>query len=339
MVRDKHRREHRQQQQRNSGRTPMTPEEKRKANVDLGIAKAKERRRLALEKKQQQATKSTGFLGPPLPPVSRRPPTIPKSPKFASGPIRPREHQPASQQYQSLVQCTIEFGKGLRDDSSHASAGSKHSRSSSQRSLTVPQEPKLQTAKYGSKSKFLATERPALASSQSVLQKELRGPYQPLVGRREGITIPVTPKFQASRHRAPPKSTVQQEEELMAYNNAHPFKAKPPSLGRSSMGSRLSMDSNCKSRFSDHYRAATASSSRRAGRPSIAPSEASQSRAQSHVPVDDDDEISQPLKANPVPDSIYHFTPVSPKASAELVDSPLPELHSEATSGPVVRMG
>jgi hypothetical protein len=309
----------------------MTPEEKRKANVNLGIAKAKERRRLAQEKKQKQTTRGTDVLGPPLPPVSRRPPTIPKSPKFASGPIRPRERQPASQ-YQSLVQCTIEFGKGLRDDSSHASAGSKHSRSSSQRSLTVPQEPKLQTAKYGSKSKFLVTEKPALALSQSVLQKELRGPYQPLAGRREGVTIPVTPKFQAPRQRAPPKSTVQQEEELMAYNNAHPFKAKPPSQGRSSIGSRRSMDS--RSRFSDHFRAATASSSaassHRAGRQSFASSEASASRAQSHIPDDNDDS-----KANPVPNSTNQYTPIVPKASTDLVDSIFPELHFQQPVAPI----
>ena len=234
-----HRLERQQQLQQQSQTEAVKPAGKKIFTAQDGIAKARERlrQRKALQKRngsrneavRRQHPESRGASAAARPSstaAAKRPPTLPQTPRFATN-ARHGKRPPSGRPVDlPLAQRADAFGKGLREDMSTGSAGSRSK--SSQRSLTIPAEPNFATSsRLGSKQKPPKVEM-SLAQSHDVLQKELRGSYKPPAAtkRKTGPTIPVAPKFHKIAPRSRPKSSEEQEEELMQYNKTHPFKAK-----------------------------------------------------------------------------------------------------------------
>lgn len=153
--------------------------------------------------------------------------TIPQAPKFATS---KRHADKASAQHddRSLAESSDYYAKHLRDDMTVGSASSIGSHS---HSLTIPRGPNFATtAKFGEKPRTprASTADIYLAQSSDLFGKALRDGKNPAPSvKREGPTIPQSPKFQVRAKRAVPMSTEEKEAEMMEYNLLHPFRANP----------------------------------------------------------------------------------------------------------------
>ena len=214
-------------------------------------AKAKQRE---LEKEKEKENRLLKSVSPkPKLVRPRTTPTIPLAPKFATDSRVKKRETPPRQEVPPLAAAIDILRKGLRDDGpvlemrslmiggkqGRSSLGGASMMSSGERSLTIPQGPKLATSvRHGMKTP-VATPNPkenARVFWQSGL-RDVSSPTSTVRSSAHKLTIPVTPKFQPIRRRSIAKSTAQKEQEVMEYYKAHPFKANP--IRMNDLGSAL----------------------------------------------------------------------------------------------------
>jgi hypothetical protein len=285
--------------------------------------------------------------------------TIPMAPKFATT-VRHGEPQSRSASTSSvpLARSADLHQKGLREDYRVPVNTTSRSALVSARNKkpTLPISPQFATTlRHGKKDPPPGGTGPAtLAQSTDMLCKGLRQ-QSSLPSRREShVTIPQTPKFHTSAKRELPKSTEEQEKEMMQYNNSHPFKATPvgtqyhPAPPKGGSKRRATMPAPFTLRT--EVRGATAKPPvgsldpeqddiaelakqfharpmPRFSRPTSLPASESKSHAEDERMNPDDIELSKRFRAKPAPKSTYEYHP-PPK-------SPQPD-HSWCSNAPTL---
>ena len=220
----------------------MSPKPAKTMSTDERVARARERakkRQLEKEASLRQSVRPAPAVKSRKPrPVLRHTPavrsapgrtasnsqvTVPKTPKFATTARRGEPKQVGKDKYVPMAASTDILKKGLREDLSHITPRTE---------LTLPKTPHFATSKRRGEKYMTPGGGPksvTLANSHDVLSSGLRQNTEPTTKRREPgtLTIPQAPKFHASTRRALPKSTEEQEAEMMDYYKSHPFKAAP----------------------------------------------------------------------------------------------------------------